>query len=111
LSRDRPYLLHIQDAIERIERYTAGDREKYMQDTLVQDAVVRNLEVIGEAAKQLSTETTAGAPEIPWREIAGMRDRLIHHYFGIDLETVWAVVENDLGPLRSAVVRLLDLTS
>ena len=108
MSRDRAYLLHIRDAIERIERYSAGGRSEFMEETLIQDAVIRNLEVIGEAAKRLSSEATAATPEIPWREISGMRDTLIHHYFGVDLETVWAVVENELGALRHAVTGLLD---
>lgn len=106
-SRDRPYLLHIRDAIARIERYTGGDRELFLGDPMIQDAVVRNLEVAGEAAKQLSEEARAASPGVPWREVAGMRDKLIHHYFGVDLETVWEVVERDLEPLREAVARLL----
>jgi hypothetical protein len=79
-----------------------------MASRMVQDATIRNLEVIGEAVKGLSEQTRSRAPGVPWRRIAGMRDQLIHHYFGVDLEVVWRVVEAELGPLRQAVDRLLD---
>ena len=74
---------------------------------MAQDAVVRNLEIIGEAVKGLASETRGGAPAIPWRRISGMRDQLIHHYFGVDLEVVWRVVEIELEPLLDAVERLI----
>ena len=74
---------------------------------MVQDAVVRNLEIIGEAVKALGSETRSNAPEIPWRRIAGMRDQLIHHYFGVDLNVVWRVVEVEIGPLLAVVERLI----
>lgn len=106
-TRDEPYLRHIEDSIGRIERYTAAGRDSFLTDPMVQDAVVRNLEVIGEAAKQLSEEARAAAPEIRWREIAGMRDKLIHQYFGVDLDVVWAVVERELEPLREAIKAIL----
>ncbi len=73
-----------------------------------QDAVVRQLEVIGEAVKQISAEVRDQRPEIPWRDIAGMRDVLIHPYFSVDLEQVWEVAQRDLQDLKSAVKDLLD---
>jgi len=69
--------------------------------------VIRKLEVIGEAVKGISGDTRARHPEIPWRQIAGMRDKMIHEYFGIDLELVWRVVERDLPALEAAVAALL----
>jgi uncharacterized protein with HEPN domain len=68
-----------------------------------QDAVIRKLQVIGEAVKLLPDSVTTQRPEIPWRRIAGMRDKIIHEYFGVDLELVWAVVEREFAPLKSAV--------
>jgi uncharacterized protein with HEPN domain len=104
---DRPYLLHIRESIRSIEQYTRGGRDEFFAERIIQDAVIRNLEVIGEAAKQLSEPTRLAEPSIPWKSIAGMRDVLIHHYFGVDLDTVWNVVEQNLGPLHAAVQKVL----
>lgn len=71
---------------------------------------MRNLEIIGEAAKQLSEAVRQQAPQIPWRNIARMRDKLIHHYFGVNLDIVWHVVQDDLTPLMTAVVGILAIT-
>ena len=77
-----------------------------MVERMRQDAVIRKLEIIGEAVKQLSDETKQRRPEIPWKQIAGLRDRLTHAYFGVDLGLVWVVVERDLGALATAVTAL-----
>ena len=82
-------------------------REAFMAERMRQDAVLRKLEIIGEAVKNLSLATTASHPDIPWRQIAGMRDRLTHAYFGVDLELVWRSIEHDLPGLKSAVDELL----
>ena len=100
-------LRHILEAIRRIKRYTAPGREAFHADTLVQDGVVRNLEIIGEATKRLSAPTRALRPEVPWKQIAGMRDVLIHDYMGVDPTEVWNVVDRDLGPLEETVRSLL----
>ena len=81
--------------------------DTYLDDRMRQDAIVRRLEVIGEAVKQLSESSRTAEPDIPWRRIAGMRDRLIHGYAGVDLEIVWRVVEDELPPLERAVRRML----
>ena len=107
MKDDRVYLLHIRDAIERIESYTAAGRDGFLAGAMVQDAVIRNLEIIGEAVKNLSSETREQCPEIPWRQIAGMRDVLIHEYFGVRIETVWNVVENRLPELKQAIAQVL----
>ena len=108
MKDDRVYLAHIRDAIERIDRFTADGRERFLSDLLIQDAVIRNLEVIGEAAKALSNEVRAATPDIPWKQIAGMRDVLIHNYFGVKLEIVWQVVVDHLPTLQTRVRQLLE---
>ena len=107
MKDDRVYLGHIRDAIHDIEEYTAGGRDAFMSDRMRQDAVIRKLEIIGEAVKHLVEETTQRRPDIPWKRIAGMRDRLTHDYFGVDLALVWTAVERDVPQLRSAVDELL----
>jgi uncharacterized protein with HEPN domain len=78
-----------------------------MADKMRQDAVIRKLEIIGEAVKQLSDTTRQRRPEIPWKQIAGMRDRLTHNYFGVDLTLIWRVVERDLHLVKNAIAVLL----
>ncbi len=106
-DNDRLYLRHIQDAIGWIEEYTAGGYEHFMQSHLIQDGVIRNFEIIGEAVKQLSDETLEEASDIPWRQIASFRDVLIHGYMGVELKEVWNVVINHLPDLKAAVSKLI----
>ncbi len=107
MKDDKVYLAHIDDAIGQILSYTASGRDEFMKNRMVQDAVVRNFEIIGEATKNISDATKARRPDIPWRRIAGLRDLLIHEYMGVDLEEVWRVVESHLPSLRDAVKELL----
>ena len=108
MSRDEVYLRHILDAIRCIESYIEGGRDEFFASSMRQDAVVRQLEVIGEAVKQISQVVRDRRPEIPWRDIAGMRDVLIHAYFSVDLEQVWEVTQRDLQDLRKVVEEILD---
>ncbi len=107
MSRDDLYLRHVLDAIEKIERYIAVGRDEFMTASHWQDAVIRQLEIIGEAVKRLSSDTTARRPDVPWRRISGMRDVLIHDYMGVDLAAVWAVTQHDLTQLKGAATELL----
>jgi uncharacterized protein with HEPN domain len=109
MSKDENvYLRHIQDSIEKIESYVSGvEKDEFFENSMVQDAVMRQLEIIGEAAKRISESARAKEPDIPWNSIAGMRDKLIHDYFGVDLSTVWVTVKEDLDPLKQAVQRML----
>ena len=106
---DTVYLQHILEGIERIERYTEGLTEHdFLEDELRQDGVIRQLSIIGEAVKQLSDETRQDYPSVPWQDIAGMRDKLIHDYFGVDLEAVWDTVKRDVRPLKNVVQNILE---
>jgi uncharacterized protein with HEPN domain len=107
MKDDRAYLLHIRDAAERVVQYTADGRDAFLADTKTQDAVLRNLEVIGEAVKGLSSALRTAHPGVPWKLIAGMRDVLIHHYFGVKLDEVWRTVEHDVPLLLNQVNQLL----
>lgn len=107
MKDDRIYLLHILDAVQRVLDYTHDGRDQFMADTKTQDAVIRNIEIIGEATKQLSTDLRTAHPDIPWKQIAGMRDTLIHRYFGVKLDLVWQVVEKDLPAFKTRVEEIL----
>ena len=97
------YLAHIRDSIGAIRDYTSEGKEAFLRDRKTQDAVIRNFEIIGEAVKALPSELTAKHESIPWKSIAGMRDQLIHHYFGVNLELVWGVIENRIDALEEAI--------
>jgi uncharacterized protein with HEPN domain len=113
--RDKDFLSDIAEAMEMITRYTKGlTLKKFMIDRKTQDAVVRNLEIIGEATKNISNDLKTKYPEIPWKKLAGLRDKLIHFYFGIDYKIVWNIVRKELpkfiNPLTKVLKRETDLT-
>ena len=109
-ERDKVYLKHILDAIGDIKSYTFHyDEEKFQSNKMVQDAVIRNLEIIGEATKNLSLSFRKMHKNVEWKRIAGMRDILIHDYLGVDIDKVWAVVQNKLPDLKKKIQRLLKL--
>jgi uncharacterized protein with HEPN domain len=89
-------------AIRKIERYTDGmNQEQFRQDEKTADAVVRNLEILGEAARQLPEDFVVRHPNVSWRQIAGLRNRIVHGYFGLDLEIIWQVIRHDLPQLQA----------
>ena len=99
------------DAIAKIERYVQGlTFEEFQADEKTIDAVVRNLEVIGEAVRHLSADSEPLASTIPWADIAGMRNILIHEYFGVDLQIIWQTISSDLPTLKVELQGLLGIT-
>jgi uncharacterized protein with HEPN domain len=109
MKRDKSvYLRHILDAISKIDSYLQNvTEENFMQQSLIQDGVIRQLEIIGEAVKRMSMNLRAQQPHIPWQDIAGMRDKLIYDYFGVDIEKVWLTVKEDIPALEAAVTEML----
>jgi uncharacterized protein with HEPN domain len=108
-SRDRTYLAHMLGAIARIRQYVGRTRRTgFLRSALLQDAVIRNIEIVGEAAGRVSAEFTAANAAIPWREIVGMRHRLIHGYLEVNLATVWEAVERDLPALEASLRALVE---
>lgn len=101
------HLTHIIEAGEAIVEYTAGGREEFRQDRKTRDAVVRNLEIIGEAAKRLSDTLRSENTQVPWRDIAGLRDIVIHQYDYVDYNEVWRIIEQDLQGLLEEVRGIL----
>ena len=107
-SEPRDYLRHILVEADYLIAQTGGlQRDEFVADETLRRAFVRSLEIIGEAAKKIPAEFRAQHPTIEWRAMSGMRDRLIHDYFGVDYELVWDVVQNRIPDLRSQIVSML----
>ena len=106
------FLKHILESINFIESFSKNlIFEQFIKNKLRQNAIVRELEIIGEAVKNLSSIFTDKHPTVEWGKIAGLRDKLIHNYFGVDLKTVWNVVKEDLQKLKKQIQQILDKLS
>lgn len=109
MDRDRAYLLDILEAARLAISYIEGKaEEEFFADVQCQDSVIRRLEIIGEAARRISEETRAAHPELPWSEMIGMRNILIHEYDDVDLPIVWKTIQSELPGIVAKVERLLD---
>ena len=105
---DLVYLKHIADAILKIDEYTDKvDSLMFFKNTLIQDGVIRQIEIIGEATKNLSAPLRDKYPQVPWQDIAGMRDKLIHGYFGVDIDTVWNTIKKDIPDLKEKIATII----
>lgn len=107
MKDDRERLRDIQEAIERIERYAARGKEVFERDELIQNWMVRHLQIIGEATRALSQDFRERHIDLPWSEIIGMRNILVHDYFGIDADVVWQAVIRDLPALKKKIQTVL----
>ena len=108
MTGDELFLRHMLDALARVETYTAVGQAEFMVTPHWQDAVMRQLEIVGEATKRLSDTLRTAHPDIPWRRIAGLRDVLIHDYMTVDIEAVWAVTQGDAPLLRQGLLAILE---
>jgi len=103
------FLRHVLDSIKIIEKFVEGiSKSAFDNNLMIQDAVVRRLEIIGEAVKNLPNRFEQKYKDIPWKDVTGMRDKLIHHYFGVNLENVWKVVQEDIPKLKIQVEKILN---
>ena len=107
MKGDQLYLKHILDAIDKVDTYIAVGHEVFIASSHWQDAVIRQLEIIGEATKRFSKQFCSAHSDVPWRRIAGLRDVLIHDYMGVDINAVWEITQKNLPPLRLRVESIL----
>jgi len=107
MRSERERLLDILEAIERIERYACRGKESFLSDELIQNWMVNHISMIGEACRGLPEEFQASYTCVPWADIIAMRNLLVHHYFGIDTEAVWVVVERDIPELKMNIQNIL----
>lgn len=104
MKEDKPYVLHILDSISKLEAQCQSlDKEKFVSSEVMREYGVRKLEIIGEAVKQLSPKLKEAHKDVEWQKIAGMRDKLIHHYMGVDYGIVWDAIENDIPKLKKCL--------
>jgi uncharacterized protein with HEPN domain len=104
MKDDLAFIEHILLGIEKIQEYTKNlTAQDFIDNELIQDAVIRNIEIIGEATKKISEDLKSQYQEIPWKEMSGMRDKLIHDYFGVDVDVVWKTVNEDIPYLKSLI--------
>jgi uncharacterized protein with HEPN domain len=107
MRNERERLWDVLEAIERIEKYADEGKEVFEEDELIQTWIVHHITIIGEACRTLSDDFQARYASIPWADIVGMRNILVHHYFGIDTDAVWSVVEKDLPELKLNIQAIL----
>lgn len=107
MKDDRLYLVHMAECIANIEEDTRGERNAFVNNRTIRDAVLRNLQLLAESSKRVSKETQAQHPEIPWRDLADFRNVVVHEYLRVDLDQVWRIIEEHLPSLKAQLAPLL----
>ena len=107
MKDDRLYLIHILECIARIEEYVSGGEDSFTESSLVQDAVLRNLQTLAESTQRLTDTLKSEHSEVDWRRIAGFRNVLVHNYLGVDIPQVWQIVERELPALKGSIETML----
>ena len=107
MTGDVLYLTHMHECIARIKQFTNNDRDTFYSELVVQDAVLRNLHTLSESSTHRSESLKAQFPDVPWREMRGFRNIVVHDYLGVDLDEIWSIIQHDLPPLGDAVSRML----
>lgn len=108
MKDDRLYLIHILESIERVEEYTSEGLEQFLSDKKTQDAVLRNLQILAESTQRISPELKNAHSEIDWRGISGFRNVLVHDYLGVNLITVWGIIEGPVKDLKKRMSEVLE---
>lgn len=108
MKDDRLYLNYILESIRRIEKHRRPGRRRFLASHTTQDAVLRNLQTLAESTQRLSDEVKATQPQIPWDDISGFRNVLVHDYLGIDLEIIWGIMQHEIRELKTATQAMLD---
>jgi uncharacterized protein with HEPN domain len=109
MSDDHVYLMHIQDSLREVQTFIQGESyESFLEKRMVQNAVMRSFEVVGEAARRISPELRKAHPEMPWRLMSDFRNKLIHDYFGLDLEVIWRSATEDTSLLLQQIEKLVE---
>lgn len=107
MKEDAIYPRHVVDCVASIRRFTGGRRDAFFADRMTQKATLRELQEIAESTQRLSKAIESTEPDVPWQDIAGFRNVLVHGYLGLNLERIWSVIEHDLPPLDDAIQRML----
>jgi uncharacterized protein with HEPN domain len=108
MKDERLYLEYILECIQKIEDYTEMDKARFMHSSMIQDAVVRNLQVMAESTQRISEKIKLGYPDVEWRGIAGFRNILVHDYLGLDFGKIWEVIERRLPTLKTQIEKILE---
>ena len=111
MSNDRVYLMYIRDSLHEVQMFIQGESyESFLENRMVQNAVMRSFEVVGEAARRISPKLREAHPETPWRLMSDFRNKLIHDYFGLDLEVIWRTATEDTPLLLQQIEKLMEET-